>query len=133
MIRIWFSFQAVADANRQKAVLEIKIQENIIEVEGKKNVSQINNEILEVFVLLLFYSHKTLIFSTKFLFNLFQSSRQQRRTRLTLRNTNFSNKPRPTRLCIQTSKKNSPTRALHIANQALLFSDQALNMSKRAF
>jgi len=39
--------KAVADANRQKAVLEIKIQENIIEVEGKKNVSQINNEILE--------------------------------------------------------------------------------------
>ena len=44
----------MADANRQKAVLEIKIQENIIEVEGKKNVSQINNEILEVFVLFLF-------------------------------------------------------------------------------
>ena len=58
--------QAVADANRQKAVLEIKIQENIIEVEGKKNVSQINNEILEVFVLFLFYSHETLIFSIKF-------------------------------------------------------------------
>ena len=68
-----------------------------------------------------FYSHETLIFSTKFLFDLFQSCRQQRRTRLTLRNTNFNNKPRPTRLCIQTSKKNSPTRALHIANQALLF------------
>ena len=42
------SSQAVADANRQKAVLEIKIQENIIEVEGKKNVSLINNEILQV-------------------------------------------------------------------------------------
>jgi regulator of protease activity HflC (stomatin/prohibitin superfamily) len=39
--------KAVADANRQKAVLEIKIQENIIEVEGKKNVSLINNEILQ--------------------------------------------------------------------------------------
>ena len=39
----------MADANRQKAVLEIKIQENIIEVEGKKNVSLINNEILQVF------------------------------------------------------------------------------------
>ena len=43
------SSQAVADANRQKAVLEIKIEENIIEVEGKKNVSLINNEILQVF------------------------------------------------------------------------------------
>merc|ERR1711936_29717 len=39
--------KAVADAERQKAVLEIKIQENIIEVEGKKNVSLINNEILQ--------------------------------------------------------------------------------------
>merc|ERR1712156_1196178 len=39
--------KAVADAERQKAVLEIKIQEQILEVEGKKNVSQINNEILE--------------------------------------------------------------------------------------
>ena len=40
--------QAVADANRQKAVREIKIQENILEVEGQKNVSLINNQILEV-------------------------------------------------------------------------------------
>ena len=66
MIRIWFSFQAVADANRQKAVLEIKIQENIIEVEGKKNVSQINNEILEVFVQLLFIPTETMISFTQF-------------------------------------------------------------------
>ena len=45
-----FYDQAVADANRQKAVLEIKIQENIIEVEGKRNVSIINNQILQVLV-----------------------------------------------------------------------------------
>ena len=37
--------QAVADAERQKAVLEITIQERIIEKEGAKNVSLINNEI----------------------------------------------------------------------------------------
>ena len=37
--------QAVADAERQKAVLEIKIQEQILEKEGQKNVSTINNEI----------------------------------------------------------------------------------------
>ena len=43
-----FYDQAVADANRQKAVLEIKIQENIIEVEGKRNVSIVNNQILQV-------------------------------------------------------------------------------------
>ena len=55
----------MADANRQKAVLEIKIQENIIEVEGKKNVSQINNEILEVLVLFFFIPMKTMIFSIK--------------------------------------------------------------------
>ena len=47
-----FYDQAVADANRQKAVLEIKIQENIIEVEGKRNVSIINNQILQVLVFL---------------------------------------------------------------------------------
>jgi len=35
---------AVADAQRQKDVLEIKIQEQIIEMEGKKNISEINNE-----------------------------------------------------------------------------------------
>jgi len=39
--------KAVADANREKAVLEIKIQERILEVEGAKNVSTINNEILQ--------------------------------------------------------------------------------------
>jgi len=39
--------KAVADANREKAVLEIKIQERILEVEGNKNVSEINNEILQ--------------------------------------------------------------------------------------
>ena len=38
-------FQAVADAERQKAVLEIKIQEQILEKEGQKNVSTINNDI----------------------------------------------------------------------------------------
>lgn len=37
--------KAVADAERQKAVLEIKIQEQILEKEGQKNVSTINNEI----------------------------------------------------------------------------------------
>jgi len=36
--------KAVADAQRQKDVLEIKIQEQIIEMEGKKNISEINNE-----------------------------------------------------------------------------------------
>ena len=35
----------MADAERQKAVLEITIQERIIEKEGAKNVSIINNEI----------------------------------------------------------------------------------------
>ena len=38
-------YQAVADAERQKAVLEITIQERIIEKEGAKNVSLINNDI----------------------------------------------------------------------------------------
>jgi len=37
--------KAVADAERQKKVLEITIQERIIEKEGAKNVSLINNEI----------------------------------------------------------------------------------------
>jgi len=37
--------KAVADAERQKAVLEITIQERIIEKEGAKNVSLINNDI----------------------------------------------------------------------------------------
>lgn len=37
--------QALADAERQKAVLEIKIKEQILEKEGQKNVSTINNEI----------------------------------------------------------------------------------------
>jgi len=37
--------QAVADAERKKRVLEITIQERIIEKEGAKNVSLINNEI----------------------------------------------------------------------------------------
>ena len=40
-----FTFQAVADANRQKAVLEIKIQERLIEKEGEKEASEINNQI----------------------------------------------------------------------------------------
>jgi len=38
--------KAVADAERQKEVLEIKIQEQIIETEGKKNISDINNLIV---------------------------------------------------------------------------------------
>ena len=42
---LFFCIQAVADAERQKAVLEITIQERIIEKEGAKNVSLINNEI----------------------------------------------------------------------------------------
>merc|ERR1711953_1156938 len=37
--------KAVADAERQKAVLEIKVQEQILEKEGQKNVSSINNDI----------------------------------------------------------------------------------------
>merc|ERR1712179_273594 len=37
--------KAVADAERQKQVLEINIQQRIIEEEGAKNVSLINNEI----------------------------------------------------------------------------------------
>merc|ERR1711936_1217739 len=37
--------KAVADAERQKAVLEIRIEENIIQKEGEKNVSKINNMI----------------------------------------------------------------------------------------
>ena len=40
-----YTFQAVADANRQKAVLEIKIQERLIEKEGEKEASEINNQI----------------------------------------------------------------------------------------
>jgi len=38
--------KAVADARRQKEVLEIKIQEKIIETEGNKKVSEINNQIV---------------------------------------------------------------------------------------
>merc|ERR1712141_103753 len=37
--------KAVADAERQKAVLEIKVQEQILQKEGEKSVSTINNEI----------------------------------------------------------------------------------------
>merc|ERR1712013_917155 len=37
--------KAVADAERQKQVLEINIQQRIIEEEGARNVSLINNEI----------------------------------------------------------------------------------------
>ena len=43
--QIRYQFQAVADAERQKKVLEINIQQRIIEEEGAKNVSLINNEI----------------------------------------------------------------------------------------
>ena len=35
----------MADAERQKAVLEIKVQEQILEKEGEKSVSTINNQI----------------------------------------------------------------------------------------
>ena len=38
----------MADANRQKAVLEIKIQERLIEKEGEKEASEINNQIQKV-------------------------------------------------------------------------------------
>merc|ERR1711892_494162 len=38
--------KAVADAERQKEVLEITILERIIETEGQKNVSDINNQIV---------------------------------------------------------------------------------------
>merc|ERR1719154_753720 len=39
--------KAVADAERNKAVLEIKIQEKLIEKEGDMNISAINNNILK--------------------------------------------------------------------------------------
>ena len=38
--------RAIADAERNKAVLEIKIQEKLLEKEGDKNISAISNEIL---------------------------------------------------------------------------------------
>ena len=38
--------KAVADARRQKDVLEITIQKNILEVEGQKSISEINNQIV---------------------------------------------------------------------------------------
>ena len=41
----YYQFKAVADAERQKKVLEINIQQRIIEEEGARNVSLINNEI----------------------------------------------------------------------------------------
>ena len=39
--------RAIADAERNKAVLEIKIQERILEKEGDANISALNNEILK--------------------------------------------------------------------------------------
>jgi len=39
--------RAIADAERAKAVLEIKIQERILEKEGDANISALNNEILK--------------------------------------------------------------------------------------
>ena len=39
--------RAIADAERNKAVLEIKIQEKLLEKEGDKNISAITNEILK--------------------------------------------------------------------------------------
>merc|ERR1712098_739145 len=38
--------RAVADAERQKEVLAISIQKQIIETEGQKNISDINNQIV---------------------------------------------------------------------------------------
>jgi regulator of protease activity HflC (stomatin/prohibitin superfamily) len=38
--------KALADARRQKEVLEIKIQEQILETEGKQKISDINNKIV---------------------------------------------------------------------------------------
>lgn len=38
-------FQALADAEREKQVLEIHIEEKILAKEGEKNISMINNEI----------------------------------------------------------------------------------------
>ena len=38
--------KALADARRQKEVLEIKIQEQIIDTEGKQKISEINNNIV---------------------------------------------------------------------------------------
>ena len=38
--------KALADARRQKEVLEIKIQEQIIDTEGKQKISEINNKIV---------------------------------------------------------------------------------------
>merc|ERR1712025_990123 len=38
--------RAVADAQRQKEVLAISIQKQIIETEGQKNISDINNQIV---------------------------------------------------------------------------------------
>ena len=39
--------RAIADAERNKAVLEIKIQERILEKQGDANISSLNNEILK--------------------------------------------------------------------------------------
>lgn len=39
--------KAVADAKREKEVLEIKIQEQILETEGKQKISEINNNIVK--------------------------------------------------------------------------------------
>ena len=38
--------RAIADAEKNKAVLEIKIAEKLIEKEGERNISEINNLIL---------------------------------------------------------------------------------------
>merc|ERR1719435_524011 len=38
--------KAIADAKREKEVLEIKIQEQILETEGKQKISEINNKIV---------------------------------------------------------------------------------------
>ena len=40
-----YYFQAIADAEREKEVLEIKIEQKILDEEGKKNISLINNAI----------------------------------------------------------------------------------------
>lgn len=41
------SMKAVADANRQKAVLEIEIQKQIIQKEGDRDLSLLENEIVK--------------------------------------------------------------------------------------
>ena len=41
------SIKAIADAERNKAVLEIKIKERVLDKEGDEKISNINNEIVK--------------------------------------------------------------------------------------